>query len=131
MKIKGRAHKYGDDIDTDVITPGRYLNGPLEELKKHVMEVINPRFPQEVKNGDIALPVAEVTLSGRKVLITTVNYFGVDSTPDVTLVKDVYDPSFNYLKAPVTVRAIDGIKPEVKQITIRLEKGWNLSLIHI
>ena len=51
--IRGRVWKFGDNVDTDVITPGIYLNAPMEEMKRHVLEVLNPRFPQEVKAGDI------------------------------------------------------------------------------
>ena len=51
--IKGRVWKFGDNIDTDVITPGKYLNLPMDEIKKHVLEAINPRFSQDVKLGDI------------------------------------------------------------------------------
>jgi 3-isopropylmalate/(R)-2-methylmalate dehydratase small subunit len=51
--IRGRVWKFGDNVDTDVITPGIYLNAPMEEMKKHVLEVLNPRFAQEVKAGDI------------------------------------------------------------------------------
>jgi len=51
--IRGKVWKFGDDINTDVISPTRYMAGPLEELKKHALEAINPRFPQEVKAGDI------------------------------------------------------------------------------
>ena len=51
--IRGKVWKFDSDVDTDVITPGRYVTSPIEELKKHVLEAINPKFPQEVKPGDI------------------------------------------------------------------------------
>lgn len=51
--IHGKVWKFGNDIDTDIITPARLLSGPLEELKKHVLATINPRFPREIKPGDI------------------------------------------------------------------------------
>ncbi len=51
--IKGRVWKFGDDINTDVISPGRYMNAPLEEMRKHVLEVVNPKFPVEVKESDV------------------------------------------------------------------------------
>ncbi|HID43820.1 MAG TPA: 3-isopropylmalate dehydratase small subunit [Archaeoglobaceae archaeon] len=49
----GRAWKFGDDIDTDVIIQGKYLviNEP-EELAKHVFENIKPEFFSQVKKGD-------------------------------------------------------------------------------
>jgi len=51
--IRGRVWKFGDNVDTDVITPGIYVDAPMEEMKKHVLEALNPRFAQEVRAGDI------------------------------------------------------------------------------
>lgn len=54
MKAKGFVHKYGDNIDTDVIIPARYLNtSKHEELAAHCMEDIDAEFVNKVKKGDI------------------------------------------------------------------------------
>lgn len=54
MKIQGKTFKYGDNVDTDVIIPARYLNTPdMKELAKHCMEDIDPAFAGTVKPGDI------------------------------------------------------------------------------
>ena len=54
MKARGRVFKYGDNIDTDVIIPARYLStGDPEELKKHCMEDIDKEFASKVEPGDI------------------------------------------------------------------------------
>ncbi len=56
MKIEGRIYKYGDNVDTDVIIPARYLNTPdAAELAKHCMEDIDPSFASSVKRGDIVV----------------------------------------------------------------------------
>lgn len=54
MGILARAWKFGNDIDTDVIIPGRYLviNDP-EELAKHLFEGIRPEFAESVRPGDV------------------------------------------------------------------------------
>ena len=50
----GYVFKYGDNVDTDVIIPARYLNAPdPEELAKHCMEDIDKDFAKKVKKGDI------------------------------------------------------------------------------
>ena len=52
--ITGNVFKYGDNIDTDVIIPARYLNAPSpEELAKHCMEDIDAEFVNNVQPGDI------------------------------------------------------------------------------
>ncbi len=54
MISKGFVHKYGDNIDTDVIIPARYLNtANHQELAAHCMEDIDKQFVQRVQAGDI------------------------------------------------------------------------------
>lgn len=54
MKACGRVFKYGDNVDTDVIIPARYLNATKgEELAKHCMEDIDKDFVKKVQKGDI------------------------------------------------------------------------------
>ena len=54
MKACGSAFKYGDNVDTDVIIPARYLNVPdMKELAVHCMEDIDTEFVKKVKKGDI------------------------------------------------------------------------------
>ena len=54
MLASGKVFKYGDNIDTDVIIPARYLNiSDMEELSSHCMEDIDKNFIKNVKKGDI------------------------------------------------------------------------------
>lgn len=54
MQAEGRVFKYGDNVDTDVIIPARYLNATTgEELAKHCMEDIDKEFIHKVQPGDI------------------------------------------------------------------------------
>jgi len=56
MKSKGKAHKYGDNIDTDVIIPARHLTtSDPEELKLYCLEDIDPDFINKVKQGDMII----------------------------------------------------------------------------
>lgn len=59
MNAKGRVHKFGDNVDTDVIIPARYLNRSDEEwLASHCMEDIDADFAKNVKPGDIMVAEA-------------------------------------------------------------------------
>jgi len=54
MNAKGFVHTYGDNVDTDVIIPARYLNiADKKELAAHCMEDIDPGFVKAVRPGDI------------------------------------------------------------------------------
>ena len=56
MKFKGKAWKFGADIDTDQIIPARYLNtSDPKELAKHCMEDADPQFMNKMKPGDIVV----------------------------------------------------------------------------
>ncbi|MBS1412963.1 MAG: 3-isopropylmalate dehydratase small subunit [Christensenellaceae bacterium] len=56
MHIEGRAHKYGDNVDTDVIIPARYLNiSDKKELAAHAMEDLDGEFVKKVKAGELML----------------------------------------------------------------------------
>jgi len=53
-RLKGRVHRYGDHVNTDVIIPARYLNtSDVAELAAHCMEDVDPEFASEVRPGDI------------------------------------------------------------------------------
>lgn len=59
MNAKGKVHKFGDNIDTDVIIPARYLNRSDEQwLASHCMEDIDASFASDVKKGDIMVAKA-------------------------------------------------------------------------
>lgn len=54
MKAKGHVFKYGDNVDTDVIIPARYLNSfDAKELASHAMVDIDPDFVKKVQPGDL------------------------------------------------------------------------------
>jgi len=53
MKLHGRAHTFGDDINTDEIIPARYLTtSDPQELAKHAMEDADPEFVKKIQPGD-------------------------------------------------------------------------------
>ncbi len=54
MKFKGKAHKYGDNINTDEIIPARYLTTTdPQQLAKHCLEDLDKKFIKKVSKGDI------------------------------------------------------------------------------
>jgi 3-isopropylmalate/(R)-2-methylmalate dehydratase small subunit len=56
LTIKGKAIKFGDNVDTDVILPGPYLvHTDPKELAKHAMEGLDPKFPEKAADGVIVV----------------------------------------------------------------------------
>jgi 3-isopropylmalate/(R)-2-methylmalate dehydratase small subunit len=56
MELRGRVHKFGDDINTDEILPARYLvSTDPAELARHAMEDVDPEFARKVKPGDFVV----------------------------------------------------------------------------
>lgn len=56
-RMKGTAHKYGDNINTDIITPGKYMELSMEEMAQHVMEGVDPDFCRKISPGDFVVGV--------------------------------------------------------------------------
>ena len=53
QKCTGYVHKYGDNINTDIITPGKYMELDIREMAEHAMEGVDPSFSSKVSPGDI------------------------------------------------------------------------------
>lgn len=50
-----RAWVFGDDIDTDVLAPGRYMKYGIDEIAKHCLEAVDPAFAPNVRPGDVVV----------------------------------------------------------------------------
>ena len=77
-KIKGRVLKYGDNINTDIISPPAYMELSMEEAAKYAMSPVDPEFASTVRPGDIL--VAENNLgsgSSRETAPLTLRILGI------------------------------------------------------
>ena len=78
-KITGRVWKLGDNIDTDVIYPGKYL--PIidaPEMAHHVLEGLDVEFPKKIQKGDIIVAGANFGCgSSREQAATSLKYAGI------------------------------------------------------
>ncbi len=113
MKIKGRAWNYGDNINTDFMLPGRYLElTDPKEMAKHAMEGVDPSFAQNVRNGDIVVGGRNMGLgSSREHAPIALKYAGVGAVVAESFARIFYRNSFN-----VGLAAIEcpGISSKVK-----------------
>ena len=120
MKVCGHVFKYGDNVDTDVIIPARYLNATKgEELAKHCMEDIDREFVNKVQPGDII--VAEKNFgcgSSREHAPLAIKCAGVSCVIAETFARIFYRNSINIglpiIECPQAAKAIGaGDKVEV------------------
>ena len=80
--IRGRVWKYGDDVNTDVIYPGKYVYtiSDVQEMAKHALEDLDPTFAESVKNGDIIVAGTNFGCgSSREQAATCIRYAGVSA----------------------------------------------------
>ena len=120
MKAHGTVHKYGDNVDTDVIIPARYLNSSdPKELAEHCMEDIDKDFVKKVSKGDII--VAEKNFgcgSSREHAPISIKAAGVSCVIAETFARIFYRNAINIglpiLECPEAAKAIkDGDQVEV------------------
>ena len=112
MQFKGTVHRYGRDVDTDVIIPARYLNtSDPAELAKHCMEDLDASFTDKVAPGDII--VAEENFgcgSSREHAPIAIKAAGVDAVIAKSFARIFYRNSINtglaILECPEAVDAI-------------------------
>jgi 3-isopropylmalate dehydratase small subunit len=125
MILKGRAWKFGANIDTDAIIPARYLNvSDPDELAQHCMEDENPRFVEEAQIGDII--VAETNFgcgSSREHAPIAIKAKGISCVIATSFARIFYRNAFN-MGLPIleSREAVDGIR-EGDELSVDLGNG--------
>ena len=112
--IKGRVWKYGDDVSTDVIFPGKYtytISNP-SEMAKHALEDLDPRFSEEVKSNDIIVAGKNWGCgSSREQAVTCLKESGLGAIIAKSFGRIHYRNCLNAaLPALVCAEAVDAIK---------------------
>ena len=124
--IEGRVWKYGDDINTDVIFPGKYTYQPMEpaEMAEHAMEDLDSSFAKEVKTGDVIVAGANFGCgSSREQAATCLKAAGVSAVIAKSFSRIFFRNAINN-GLPV-IELSDGIDSMKKggTVSIDFEKG--------
>lgn len=125
MKFQGNAIKYGDNVDTDVIIPARYLNtSDKKELASHCMEDIDKTFVTRVKAGDIMVGGYNFGCgSSREHAPIAIKESGISLVIAKSFARIFYRNSINIGLAIVECEeAVDGIK-EGDEVEADLDAG--------
>ena len=119
----GRAWVFGDDVNTDVLAPGAYIKGPLEELAKHCLESIDPGFAPGVGPGDVVVGGENFGMgSSREQAAIALNMLGVSAVLAKSFARIFYRNALN-LGLPALVCAEAGGIEAGHELRVEAEAG--------
>jgi 3-isopropylmalate/(R)-2-methylmalate dehydratase small subunit len=124
-RITGRVWKYGDDVNTDVIFPGKYtysISDP-KEMAQHALEDLDPGFVKSVQPGDIIVAGKNWGCgSSREQAVTCLNEAGVGAIVARSFARIYFRNCINQALPIVTCDAVDGVETG-DEITIDFAAG--------
>lgn len=121
--MSGRAFVFGDDIDTDVLAPGRYMKGSIDELARHCLEAVAPAFATDVRPGDIVVAGRNFGMgSSREQAAQALKVLGVSAVVAKSFGGIFYRNALN-LGLPVVVCAQTDLINEGDKVRIELALG--------
>jgi 3-isopropylmalate/(R)-2-methylmalate dehydratase small subunit len=124
MLLKGKVWKFGDDISTDLIAPGRFfhLRSNLNEFAKHVMEDADPSFASKVQPGDFIVGGKNFGLgSSREHAPLIIKMAGVSAVMAKSFARIFYRNAIN-VGLPVLICDTDQLESG-EELEVDLEKG--------
>jgi 3-isopropylmalate/(R)-2-methylmalate dehydratase small subunit len=126
LKVKGRVFKYGNDVNTDVIFPGKYtytITNP-KQMAEHALEDLDPEFKSKVKPGDVIIAGKNFGCgSSREQAVTCIKQAGVGAIIAESFARIYYRNAINGgLPAITTPKALE-IGENGQELEIDLEKG--------
>lgn len=125
MKLRGRVWKYGDEIDTDGIYPGKYLvSFDPAEAGQHAMEGIEPDFHQKISKGDI-LVVGNNFGSGsaREQAALALKHAGVGAVLAESFARTFYRNAINIGLPVIEMKGVRNQIAEKDEIEVDLDAG--------
>jgi 3-isopropylmalate/(R)-2-methylmalate dehydratase small subunit len=126
MLIKGRVWKYGDDVNTDVIFPGKYTYTVTDkvEMAKVALEDLDPKFALKVRKGDIIVGGKNFGCgSSREQAASCLLYTGVGAVVAKSFARIYFRNCINFgLPALTSTKAVDALE-HGEIVAIDTEKG--------
>jgi len=125
LKISGKAHIFGDNIDTDQIYPGRYLELTAKsDIASHCMEGVRPGFAREIQEGDIIVAGRNFGCgSSREHAAITLKEAGVGAVVAESFARIFFRNAINLGLPLITCRGISNRIKEGDVLEINLSTG--------
>ncbi len=124
--IKGRVWKYGDDVNTDVIFPGKYTYTVTEpeEMAKYALEDLDPSFKEEVKKGDVIVAGKNFGCgSSREQAVVSLKMAGISAIIAKSFARIYYRNAINQGLPVIENKEVYDHVKKGDEISIDLEKG--------
>jgi len=123
-EIKGFAWTYGDNMNTDIISPARYMEEDYETIGQHAMEGIDSKFSSKIAKGDILVAGHNFgSGSSRETAQIALKYAGVGAVIAKSFARIFYRNAINVGLPVIEIDGVDRIQ-EGDEIQIDLEKGF-------
>ena len=124
MIIRSKVIKYGDDINTDVIFPGRYLEiVDAQEMAKHAMEDLDEKFHEKVKDAKIIVAGKNFGCgSSREQAATCLKYAGIEAIVAKSFARIFFRNAINQGLVVIECKNVDDIE-EGDELEIDTDKG--------
>jgi len=126
MTIQGKAWKYGDDINTDVIFPGKYtytITDP-KEMAEHALEDLDPEFASQVNMNDVIIAGENFGCgSSREQAATCLKYAGVGAVIAKSFSRIFFRNAINQALPVIDCKEAVGYIESGDQVKIDFEKG--------
>lgn len=121
---KGRVRKFGDNINTDIITPASTLQLPMEELKEHAFEPIYPEFYKTIEEGDVIVGGKNFGCgSSREQATAVVKALGIHFIACESIARIYFRNCIGLGIYPMFSKGISEAFDEGDEIEIHLEEG--------
>ncbi|MFQ5710521.1 MAG: 3-isopropylmalate dehydratase small subunit [Candidatus Geothermarchaeales archaeon] len=123
--VRGRVWRYGDNIDTDGIFPGRYLNiFKPEEMARHAMEGVDPGFLKKMRRGDVVVAGKNFGCgSSRDQAATCLKYAGVSAIIAKSFSRIFYRNAINQGLPILTSEEIHGRVEDGQEVEVDASRG--------
>jgi 3-isopropylmalate/(R)-2-methylmalate dehydratase small subunit len=123
--LTGRVWKYGDDVNTDVIYPGKYTYSdlPPEEMASHALEDLDPEFAEQVQPGDIVVAGRNFGCgSSREQAVSCLKYAGVGALIANSFARIYFRNAINQGLPIVQCAAVEGVESG-EEVTVDFTSG--------